>query len=71
MQRMMTRRSLIQVSLGAAGASASAGFLSSLLAPSAFTQDSVRQTDSEDDKQNADGGSHNTDERARWPMSDI
>jgi len=33
MQRMMTRRSLLQASLGAAGASASAGFLGALIAP--------------------------------------
>jgi glyoxylase-like metal-dependent hydrolase (beta-lactamase superfamily II) len=35
MQRMMTRRSLLQASLGAAGASVSAGFVGSLIAPMA------------------------------------
>lgn len=35
MQRMMTRRSLLQASLGAAGASASAGLLGSLISPAA------------------------------------
>ena len=38
MQRMMTRRSLLQASLGAAGAAASAGLVGSLVAPAAYAR---------------------------------
>jgi len=41
MQRLMTRRSLLQASLGAAGASLSAGVLGSLISPAARAKSAV------------------------------
>ena len=41
------------------------------LAPAAFVQDAVRQTDSENDQQHANRSAENTDCGARRSMSDV